>query len=60
MSADQLKPPGSQDGVSPARELDPTELTALWGKMVRFASMQLGDQQLVAAVPAGTICAHSL
>lgn len=46
MSADELKPPGSQDGASLAQEVDPTELTALRGKMVKFASMQLGDQQL--------------
>lgn len=45
MSAIKLKPPGSQDGALPAQEVDPAELTALRGKMVKFASMQLGDQQ---------------
>jgi RNA polymerase sigma-70 factor (ECF subfamily) len=46
VSADELTHPGSQDGASPAQEVDSTELTALRGKMVKFASMQLGDQQL--------------
>ncbi|PKO68767.1 MAG: RNA polymerase subunit sigma [Betaproteobacteria bacterium HGW-Betaproteobacteria-16] len=46
MSAKILKAPGSLDGDPQAQEVDPAELTALRGKMVKFASMQLGDQQL--------------
>ena len=43
MSAGKTQPIGSQDVASQAQEVDPAELSALRGKMVKFASLQLGD-----------------
>jgi len=46
MSAGKTQPTGSQNSASQAQEVDPAELSALRGKMVKFASLQLGDPQL--------------
>ena len=46
MSASKTKAADVQDGASQAQEIDPAELSALRGKMVKFASLQLGDPQL--------------
>lgn len=46
MSGGAKKPAGSLDVLSQAPAVDPTELNALRGKMVKFASLQLGDPQL--------------
>lgn len=46
MSASKTKAADVQDGTPQAPEIDPAELSALRGKMVKFASLQLGDPQL--------------
>lgn len=46
MSAGKAAPAGSNQVVPQTQEVDPAELTALRGKMVKFASLQLGDSQL--------------
>lgn len=46
MSAGKTKPTGSQNVASQGQEVDPVELSALRGKMLKFASLQLGDPQL--------------
>lgn len=45
MNAEGAQQAGPPPKASPP-EIDPAELTALRGKMVKFASMQLGDPQL--------------
>lgn len=46
MSARQTNHTDLQSGSSQETKVDPAELSALRGKMVKFATMQLGDPQL--------------